>query len=81
MNSFKIKLTSFDVALIDKVTKLLTKTALETGSKVNGPIPLKTILNKKHVRSLEIIDVKPKTIDALLKLDIPKSVHVNIKQS
>ena len=38
----RIRLKSFDHALIDRSTKDIVKTAVETGAEVVGPIPLPT---------------------------------------
>ena len=34
---------------------------------------------KTHKRLIDILDAKPQTVDALMKLDLPAGVHVEIK--
>lgn len=95
----RIKLKSFDHALVDRSTQDIVRTAQKTGAVVSGPIPLPTRrrlitvlrgpnIDKKsreqfelrtHKRLIEIYDPKPSTVDALMKLDLPAGVHVEIK--
>ena len=97
--SIRIRLKSFDHAVLDASTKDIVETARRTGAKVRGPIPLPTNfrrfcvlrsphVNKKsrehfemrtHKRMMEIIEPTPQTIDALMKLDLPAGVDVQIK--
>ena len=42
----KIKLKSFDHRLIDKSTKEIVETAKRTGSRINGPIPMPTHIER-----------------------------------
>ncbi|MBO7544653.1 MAG: 30S ribosomal protein S10 [Bacteroidales bacterium] len=95
----RIKLKSFDHALVDKSSARIVDTVKSTGAKVNGPIPLptskkiftvnrSTFVNKKsreqfeldsYVRLLDIDDSNAKTVDALMKLELPAGVEVEIK--
>ena len=95
----RIKLKSFDHALVDKSSARIVDTVKSTGAKVNGPIPLptskkiftvnrSTFVNKKsreqfeldsYVRLLDIDDSNAKTVDALMKLELPSGVEVEIK--
>ena len=95
----KIRLKSYDHALVDKSTKDIVRIAQKTGALISGPIPLPTkrhlvtVLRSPHVdkksreqfelqthkRLINIIDSKPQTIDALMKLDLPAGVDVEIK--
>ena len=95
----RIKLKSFDHALVDKSADKIVKTVKATGAVVNGPIPLptdkkiftvnrSTFVNKKsreqfelssYKRSLDIDSTSAKTIDALVKLELPSGVDVEIK--
>ena len=95
----RIKLKSFDHALVDKSADKIVKTVKATGAVVNGPIPLptdkkiftvnrSTFVNKKsreqfeldsYRRLLDIEDSNAKTVDALMKLELPSGVEVEIK--
>ncbi len=95
----KIRLKSYDHALVDKSTGDIVRIAQKTGALISGPIPLPTkrhlitVLRSPHVdkksreqfeirihkRLINIIDSRPQTIDALMKLDLPAGVDVEIK--
>ncbi len=95
----RIKLKSFDHALVDKSADKIVKTVKATGAVVSGPIPLptdksiftvnrSTFVNKKSReqfelnsfrRLLDIYSSTPKTVDALMKLELPSGVEVEIK--
>ncbi len=59
----RIKLKSFDHNLVDKSAEKIVKTVKSTGVK----------------RILDIYSSTPKTIDALMKLELPSGVEVEIK--
>lgn len=95
----RIKLKSYDHALVDKSVDRIVKTVKATGAVVSGPIPLptdkkiftvnrSTFVNKKargqfelnsFRRLLDIYSSTPKTVDALMKLELPSGVEVEIK--
>ena len=95
----RIKLKSYDHALVDKSADKIVKTVKATGAIVSGPIPLptdqkiftvnrSTFVNKKSReqfelnsfrRLLDIYSSTPKTVDALMKLELPSGVEVEIK--
>ena len=95
----RIKLKSYDHALVDKSADKIVKTVKATGAVVSGPIPLptdkkiftvnrSTFVNKKareqielnsFRRLLDIYSSTPKTVDALMKLELPSGVEVEIK--
>jgi small subunit ribosomal protein S10 len=95
----RIKLKSYDHALVDKSADKIVKTVKATGAVVNGPIPLptdkkiftvnrSTFVNKKSReqfelnsfrRLLDIYSSTPSTVDALMKLELPSGVGVEIK--
>ena len=95
----RIKLKSYDHALVDKSADKIVKTVKATGAVVSGPIPLptdqkiftvdrSTFVNKKSReqfelnsfrRLLDIYSSTPKTVDALMKLELPSGVEVEIK--
>ena len=95
----RIKLKSYDHALVDKSADKIVKTVKAIGAVVSGPIPLptdqkiftvnrSTFVNKKSReqfelnsfrRLLDIYSSTPKTVDALMKLELPSGVEVEIK--
>ena len=97
--TIQILLRAFDNGILDQSAKQITATADRTGSKLRGPIPLPTRIekftvnrsphvNKKsreqfeirtHKRLIDIVTPTPQTVDALMKLDLPAGVDVEIK--
>jgi len=98
-NKIRIRLKSFDHAVIDQSTQDIVRVAQRTGAIVSGPVPLPTrrqiftVLRSPHIdkksreqfemkthkRLIDILDAKPQTVDALMKLDLPAGVDVEIK--
>ena len=70
----RIKLKSYDYSLVDKSAEKIVKTVKATGAIVSGPIPLPT-----HKRLIDIYSSTAKTVDALMKLELPSGVEVEIK--
>jgi small subunit ribosomal protein S10 len=88
----RIRLKAFDYKLIDQSALEIVDTAKRTGAVVKGPVPLPTriqrydVLRSPHVnktsphqRLMDIVDPTDKTVDALMKLDLPAGVDVEIK--
>ena len=95
----RIKLKAFDHRIIDECCQKILQTALSTGAKIIGPIPLPT--KKKlitvttsphtdkdarehfqiltHKRLVDIIQPTEKTIDSLMRLELPAGVGIEIK--
>ena len=76
----RIKLKSFDHMLVDKSAAKIVDTVKATGAKA--------FVNKKsreqfeldaYCRLLDIDDSNAKTVDALMKLELPSGVEVEIK--
>ncbi len=96
----RVRLRGFDVELIDQSAKSIVETVLKAGSKISGPIPLPTKINKftvlrsphvnkksreqfemrTHKRLIDIIEPTKDVMDALMKLELPAGVDVEIKQ-
>lgn len=96
----RVRLRSFDIELIDKSAKSIVQTVIKAGSKVSGPIPLPTRINKftvlrsphvnkksreqfemrTHKRLIDIMEPTSEVMDALMKLELPAGVDVEIKQ-
>ena len=77
----RIRLKAFDYKLIDQSAAEIVDTAKRTGAIVKGPVPLPTRMKRFDIlRSLmDIVDPTDKTVDALMKLDLPAGVDVEIK--
>lgn len=95
----RIRLKAYDHRLLDKSTKEIVATALRTGAKLSGPIPLPTKINRYtvlrsphvdkksreqfeirvHKRLVDILEPTMDTVSALMKLDLPAGVDVEIK--
>lgn len=96
----KIRLKAYDHRLIDQAAKKIVDSAVSTGAKVNGPVPLPThkevftVLRSPHVnktsreqferrthkRLIQIVDPNPKTIDALMHIDLPSGIDIVLKK-
>ena len=92
--TIRIKLKSYDYNLVDKSAEKIVKTVKATGAVISGPIPLpthrrvftvnrSTFVNKKSreqfQRLIDIHNSTGKTVDALMKLELPSGVEVEIK--
>ena len=86
----RIKLKAYEHNLIDQSASKIVETAKRTGACVSGPIPLPTekeivtILREQfemrtHKRLIDILQPSAKTVDALMKLDLPAGVDIEIK--
>jgi len=95
----RVKLKSYDHRVLDNTCESLLDTALRTGAKIVGPIPLPTqrevitVLTsphtdkdareafeiKTHKRMVDIVEPTQKTIDALMHLEIPAGVDIEVK--
>ena len=95
----RVRLKSYDAAIIDAAAEKIVETAKRTGARVSGPIPLPTekeivtILRaphkykdsreqfemRTHKRLIDIHNPNPRTVDAMMKLDLPAGVEIEIK--
>lgn len=95
----RIRIKAYDHELIDKSAKTIVETAMKTGAKVSGPIPLPTkksvycVIRSPHVnkdsrehfeirthkRLIDILEPTPKTVDSLMRLDLPAGIDIEIK--
>ena len=80
----RIRLKAYDYRVLDTSTGEIVETAKRTGAQVAGPIPLPTMKNKYCVLRSPHVDKKSReptqqTVDALMKLDLPAGVDVEIK--
>ena len=95
----RIRLKSYDHALIDQASEKIIETAKRTGARVSGPVPLPTekevvtILravhkykdsreqfeSRTHKRLIDILRPSYKTVEALMSLELPAGVEIEIK--
>ncbi|OGY28494.1 MAG: 30S ribosomal protein S10 [Candidatus Woykebacteria bacterium RIFCSPHIGHO2_12_FULL_43_10] len=95
----RVRLKSYDNRVLDDSAEDILDTAIRTGAKVAGPIPLPTRIERytvttsphvdkdarehfeirTHKRLIDIIEPTPKTLDALMHLDLPAGVDIEIK--
>ncbi|HAQ1928688.1 TPA: 30S ribosomal protein S10 [Enterococcus faecium] len=91
----RIRLKAYEHRILDQSADKIVETAKRTGASVSGPIPLPTerslyTINKykdsreqfemrTHKRLIDIVNPTPKTVDALMKLDLPSGVNIEIK--
>jgi len=61
----RIKLKAYDHKIVDQSVKRIIETIERTGAKICGPIPLPKS--------------NPKTVDALMGMNLPTGVHVEVK--
>ena len=59
----RIRLKAYDHVILDQSAEKIVDTAKKTGAKVSGPIPLPT----------------QKSVDNLMKLELPAGVDIEIK--
>jgi small subunit ribosomal protein S10 len=82
----RIRLKAYDHEVIDSSAKKIVETVIRTGAKVAGPVPLPTDKDSRehfemrtHKRLIDILDPTPKTVDSLMRLDLPAGVDIEIK--
>ena len=84
----RIRLKAYDHQLIDQSAEKIVETAKRTGASVSGPIPLPTkkevvtilrAVRRTHKRLIDILKPSPKTVEALMSLDLPAGVEIEIK--
>ena len=95
----RVKLKSFDHRVIDEAAAKIVDTAVQTGARVIGPVPLPTrrklmaVLTSPHTdkdarehfqilthkRLIDIESPTNKTIDALMHLELPAGVGIEVK--
>ena len=75
----RIKLKSYDHKLVDKSAEKIVKAVKATGAIISGPIPLPTHKRIYTVNRSTFVNKKARTVDALMKLELPSGVEVEIK--
>ena len=99
MQRIRIRLRSYDHAILDQSASEIVRTARRTGAVTSGPVPLPTAVSRytvnrsphidkksreqfemrTHKRLLDILEPTSQTVDALMKLELPVGVDVEIK--
>ena len=97
--TIRIKLKAFDHRVLDSSALQIAETAISSGARVSGPIPLPTEVNRFtvlksphkdknareqfemriHKRLIDIVDPTQKTMEALMQLNLPSGVDIQIK--
>src|SRR3977135_1957987 len=83
----RIRLKAYDYRVLDQSTTEIVDTAKRTGPRLAGPLLLPQARKKSreqfeirtHKRLIDIFEPTPQTVDALMKLDLPAGVDVEIK--
>ena len=85
----RIRLKGYDHQLVDQSAERIVATAKRTGAKVSGPVPLPTekqivtilraVHNRTHKRLIDILRPSNKTVEALMSLELPAGVDIEIK--
>ena len=89
-NMIRIRLKAYDHQLIDKAAETIVEAAKRTDAQVSGPIPLPTkteivtILREQferrtHKRLIDVMNPTQKTVEALMSLELPAGVEIEIK--
>ena len=84
----RIKLKAYDHVVLDQSAEKIVEIAKRTGAKVSGPIPLPTdkevitILRAvhKYKRLIDIVVPGAKTMESLIKIDLPAGVDIDVIQ-
>ena len=65
----RIRLKGYDHSLVDQSAERIVATAKRTGARVSGP----------HKRLIDILRPSNKTVEALMSLELPAGVDIEIK--
>ncbi len=99
VQKMRIKLRAYDHRILDQSVKRILETALSSGARVCGPIPLPTrrsvytVLRSPHIdkdsreqfeirvhkRLIDIYEPSPDVTRALMNIDLPAGVDIEIK--
>ena len=80
----RIRLKAYDHKALDQSAAKIVETAKRTGAQVSGPIPLpkdsrEQFEMRTHKRLVDILEPTAKTVDSLMRLDLPAGVDIEIK--
>ena len=87
-NMIRIRLKAYDHQLIDKAAETIVEAAKRTDAQVSGPI-LRAVHKYKdsreqferrtHKRLIDVMNPTQKTVEALMSLELPAGVEIEIK--
>ena len=75
----RIRLKAYDHRVIDQSAEKIVETAKRSGADVSGPIPLPTERSVYTIIRAVHVNPTPKTVDALMGLNLPSGVDIEIK--
>ena len=81
----RIRLKAYDHVVLEQSAEKIVDTAKKTGATVSGPIPLPTqkeiitILRSPHKHKDSREQFEMRTVDSLMKIDLPAGVDIEIK--
>ncbi|MCU0511292.1 MAG: 30S ribosomal protein S10 [Anaerolineae bacterium] len=98
-NKMRIRLRAYDHRVLDQSAQRIVEAAERTGTRVVGPVPLPTKIERftvmrspfidkdsqehyeirTHKRLIDVLDPDSKTIDTLMRLNLPAGVDIEIK--
>ena len=79
----RIRLKAYDHQLIDQSAEKIVETAKRTGASVSAVHKYKDsreqFERRTHKRLIDVIKPSPKTVEALMSLELPAGVEIEIK--
>ena len=83
----RIRIKGYDHQVVDQSAEKIVQTAKRTGARVSGPVPLPTEKKdsreqfemRTHKRLIDILRPSNKTVEALMGLELPAGVEIEIK--
>ena len=76
----RIRLKAFDHTILDQSAEKIVETAKSTGAKVHKYKDSREQFEiRTHKRLIDIVNPSPKTVDALMRLNLPAGVDIEIK--
>ena len=90
----RIRIKGYDHQLVDQSAEKIVATAKRTGARVSGPVPLPTEKQvvtipravhkykdelRTHKRLIDILRPSNKTVEAMMGLELPAGVEIEIK--
>ena len=77
----RIRLKAYDHQIIDQSAEKIVETAKRTGAGVSGPMmdSREQFERRTHKRLIDITSSGPKTVEALMSLELPAGVEIEIK--
>ena len=83
----RIKLKAYDHVVLDQSAEKIVEIAKRTGAKVSGPIAVHKYKDSReqferrtHKRLIDIVVPGAKTMESLIKIDLPAGVDIDVIQ-